>query len=85
MSDTYVGEIRRFGGAFAPPGWLLCDGRMLNAEDHADLFDVIGTRFGGGDGQFALPDLNQATDGVAFIIAAAGRTPVRQIQTGVTA
>ncbi|MGQ0814376.1 MAG: phage tail protein [Gemmatimonadota bacterium] len=29
MPDPYIGEIRMFGGRFAPPGWLLCDGREL--------------------------------------------------------
>ncbi|MBB2164345.1 hypothetical protein HLH26_07275 [Gluconacetobacter sp. 1b LMG 1731] len=46
-------------GPTAPPGWLLCDGRLVSRTTYAALFAVVGTRFGGGDGSttFALPDL----------------------------
>ena len=27
MSQPYVGEIRMFGGNFAPAGWMFCDGQ----------------------------------------------------------
>lgn len=38
--------------------WLLCDGRAVNRTEYAELFNVIGTGFGGGDGinTFNLPD-----------------------------
>jgi microcystin-dependent protein len=77
MYEVYVGEVRRIGGPTAPPGWLFCDGQRLNARDYPELFAAIGTRFGGTAEQFALPNLNQATNGVAYIIAATGRVPVR--------
>src|ERR1051325_7672181 len=32
MDEPYVGEIRMFGGRFAPPGWVECDGRELSIE-----------------------------------------------------
>ena len=40
-------------------GFLLCDGSAVNRETYADLFAVIGTTFGEGDGSttFNLPDL----------------------------
>lgn len=58
MSSPYIGEIRIFGGNFAPAGWELCDGRLLAISEYDSLFQVIGTTYGG-DGQstFALPDL----------------------------
>ncbi|MEX0739345.1 MAG: tail fiber protein [Pseudohongiella sp.] len=58
MSDSYVGEIRMFGGDFAPVGWHVCDGRLLPVSDYDALFALIGTAYGG-DGQrtFGLPDL----------------------------
>ncbi|WP_410478274.1 tail fiber protein, partial [Pseudomonas syringae group sp. J309-1] len=28
MSQPYVGEIRMFGGNFAPAGWMLCQGQV---------------------------------------------------------
>jgi microcystin-dependent protein len=58
MSQPYIGEIRMFGGNFAPQGWAFCDGSVLNIADNTTLFTLIGTTYGG-DGQqtFALPDL----------------------------
>lgn len=58
MSDPYVGEIRMFGGSFAPAGWMFCDGQLLPISENETLFQLIGTAFGG-DGQetFALPNL----------------------------
>lgn len=58
MSDPYVGEIRMFGGSFAPAGWALCNGQLLSISENDLLFNLIGTSYGG-DGQntFGLPDL----------------------------
>jgi microcystin-dependent protein len=66
--DAYVGEIRTFGGNFAPVGWLPCDGRLLSISEYETLYTLIGTTYGG-DGQstFGLPDLQ-------------GRAPVHRQQ-----
>jgi microcystin-dependent protein len=58
MSQPYVGEIRMFGGNFAPAGWMFCEGQLLPISENEVLFQLIGTTYGG-DGQstFALPDL----------------------------
>ena len=58
MSDPFVGEIRMFGGNFAPRGWALCDGQLLQVSQNDALFSLLGTIYGG-DGRttFALPDL----------------------------
>lgn len=58
MSDPYIGEIRMFGGNFAPAGWAFCGGQLLPIAEFDALFALIGTNYGG-DGQttFALPDL----------------------------
>lgn len=58
MSTPYIGEIRMFGGNFAPAGWAFCDGQLLPISEYDALFALIGTTYGG-DGQstFALPDL----------------------------
>jgi len=56
--DPYLGEIRMFGGSFAPLGWALCDGSLLSIAENDALFTLIGTTYGGdGIGTFALPDL----------------------------
>jgi len=59
VSSPYIGEIRMFGGNFAPVGWLLCQGQLLPISQYDTLFNLIGTTYGG-DGQstFALPDLS---------------------------
>jgi microcystin-dependent protein len=58
MSQPYIGEIRMFGGNFAPLGWSFCEGQFLAISQNDALFNLIGTTYGG-DGQstFALPDL----------------------------
>ncbi|WP_353988672.1 phage tail protein [Ruicaihuangia caeni] len=57
-SMPYLGEIRMFGGNFAPAGWEFCDGRLMAISEYDALFSLIGTTYGG-DGQesFALPNL----------------------------
>jgi len=58
LSQPYVGEIRMFGGNFAPVGWAFCSGQILPISENETLFNLIGTTYGG-DGQstFALPNL----------------------------
>ena len=58
MSQPYVGEIRLFGGNFAPVGWNFCDGSILSISQYNALFQLIGTTYGGnGQTTFAVPDL----------------------------
>jgi hypothetical protein len=60
-------------GVAEPAGWLLCDGRDVSRLAYADLFAVIGTRFGAGDGvtTFAVPALPGGVPrGFAYIIYA---------------
>jgi len=54
-----TGVILSYGGANAPTGWLLCDGRAISRTTFAGLFAVLSTSFGVGDGSttFNLPDL----------------------------
>jgi microcystin-dependent protein len=58
MGEPYVGEIRMFGGSFAPAGWAMCQGQLMPISENDTLFNLIGTTYGG-DGQetFGLPDL----------------------------
>jgi len=76
MSNPYVGEIRMFGGNFAPAGWMFCEGQLLPISENETLFNLIGTTYGG-DGQstFALPDLRGRLpihQGNGFILAETG-------------
>ena len=56
------GSIIAYTMATAPIGWFVCDGSAVNRRQYQALFDVIGTTFGTGDGQFTfnLPDYRGA-------------------------
>lgn len=53
-----IGAEVLFDGSVIPAGWLFCDGRELKRSEYRDLFGVIGTRYGEGDGTttFNIPD-----------------------------
>lgn len=53
------GVVNSFAGNAPPNGWLLCNGQAVSRTAYADLFAVIGTTYGAGDGSttFNLPDL----------------------------
>ena len=70
-----LGEITAFAGNYAPSGWALADGQLLQIADNTALFSVIGTTYGGdGITTFALPNLNGSTvigaDGTNYILGA---------------
>ena len=58
MGEPFIGEIRMFGGSFAPAGWAMCQGQLMPISENDALFTLIGTTYGG-DGQetFGIPDL----------------------------
>jgi len=66
MADPFIGEIRMFGGTFAPANWAFCNGQLMPIAENEALFQLLGTTYGG-DGQetFGLPNLQ-------------GRVPVHQ-------
>lgn len=55
-----VGTILPYGGKIAPPGYLLISGGAISRTTYADLFAVIGTTYGKGDGSttFNLPNMS---------------------------
>lgn len=58
MSEPFIGEIKMFGGNFAPRGYALCQGQLLSIAQNTALFSLLGTTYGGnGQTTFALPDL----------------------------
>ena len=57
-SKCFLGEIRMFGGNFAPKTWTFCNGQILSADQYPDLYRLIGNKYGGEkNSTFALPDL----------------------------
>lgn len=58
-SDTLpIGTQVAYGGGTPPTNWLICDGSAVSRTQYADLFAVIGTSYGEGDGSttFNLPN-----------------------------
>lgn len=51
------GLIMAYAGSSAPSGWLLCDGSSVAQATYPNLYTAIGTSYGGGAGNFNLPDL----------------------------
>ena len=45
--NPYIGEIRMFGGNFAPAGWHFCNGAAAPDLGKRALFNLIGTTYGG--------------------------------------
>lgn len=54
-----VGFVLPYYGTEAPPGTLACDGSAVSRQAYKELFQVLGTKAGAGDGSttFNLPDL----------------------------
>ena len=55
-----IGAITEFGGETAPTNWLFCNGQAVSRETYSELFEVIGTAYGDGDGSttFNVPDFS---------------------------
>lgn len=58
-SSLPIGSYIQFAGSQAPSGFLVCNGGAISRTTYANLFDVIGTTYGSGDGSttFNLPNL----------------------------
>ena len=54
-----TGTVHLFATTTAPSGYIECDGRAVSRTTEADLFAIIGTTWGEGDGSstFNVPDL----------------------------
>lgn len=57
--NALIGELRMTATTTPPSGWLICDGTAVSRSTYSDLFNVIGTTYGVGDGSttFNVPDL----------------------------
>ena len=68
----------------APTGWLLCDGSAVSRTTYANLFTIVGTAFGTGDGSttFNLPDLRGRS--IIGVGTGSGLTARTRGQTGGT-
>lgn len=73
--DPFLGQVQAFGFNYAPVGWMLCQGQILNISTNSALFALLGTTFGGnGTSTFGLPDLRGRT--IVHVGQATGLSPV---------
>ncbi len=85
------GIINMFAGASAPLGYLLCNGAAVSRTTYANLFAVIGTTYGNGDGvtTFNVPNFNgrvpvgqDSSTGYAAVLGQIGGEPTHTLTTG---
>ena len=58
MSTPFMAELRWISFNFAPKGWALCNGQLMQINQNQALFALLGTTYGGnGQTTFALPDI----------------------------
>jgi microcystin-dependent protein len=58
MTNQFLGQLMLFPFSFAPQGWALCAGQLLQISQNQALFSLLGTTYGGdGKATFGLPDL----------------------------
>ena len=78
VNRSEVGAIKPWTKATAPDGYLLCDGSAVSRSTFADLFAVVSTTYGSGDGSttFNVPNLQgkmpQGFDGNTYNLAGTG-------------
>jgi microcystin-dependent protein len=87
--DLEVGAIILWPAAALPSCYLECDGHAVSRTDFSQLFGIIGTVFGAGDGTttFNLPDLRgrvpvgvgQQSGGTDFLLAGTGGEEAHQL------
>jgi microcystin-dependent protein len=78
VNRSEVGAIKPWTKAAAPAGYLLCNGAAVSRSTYADLFAIISTTYGAGDGSttFNVPQLQgkmpQGYDGNTYNLAGTG-------------
>lgn len=65
-----VGTIALFPASPPPAGFVLCAGQAISRGTYADLFALVGTTFGSGDGAttFNVPNIPNVITGVSYMI-----------------
>ena len=59
-SSSPLGVILPYAASIAPEGWVICDGTELSRDEYSDLFSLIDTTYGSGNGSttFNIPNLS---------------------------
>ena len=79
--DTLRGIIVYYPVNSIPHGWLRCDGSAIRRDDYPELYNIIGTTYGAGNGSttFNLPDLKDK-----YIKGWNGSRPFGEVEQGHT-
>ena len=81
----FIGQIIEFPSNLIPSNTLLCDGSEISRDTYSELFNVIGTIYGEGDGSttFNIPDYRGAflrcTGGNADVLGTLQGDAIRNI------
>lgn len=78
-----VGSLIAYASTTAPAGWLLANGAAVSRSAYSNLFAVLGTSYGVGDGSttFNLPNLLGRTPVMASTTANIGQTGGQDLHT----
>ena len=58
MAEPFIGTVEPFAFNYAPFGWALCQGQLMQIQQNTALYALIGTTYGGdGKTTFGIPDL----------------------------
>ena len=60
LTNAITGSIQIYSGTSVPTGYLECNGQAVSRTTYSELYKVIGTKYGSGDGSttFNLPNLS---------------------------
>lgn len=81
IRSGYVGEFKLFGMSGVPAHCLACDGSEISRAAYPELFEILGTTWGDGDGSttFNLPDF---TTSGAFLRCTGGNAATLGTEQG---
>jgi microcystin-dependent protein len=71
-----TGAITMWATATAPSGWLLCDGTAVSRLTYANLFSVIGTTWGAGNGTSVYITSGSVTATNTYTLVLSGNTNI---------
>ena len=88
--QNYVptGCVKMYAGTAPPSSWLICDGQAVSRTTYTDLYAVIGTTYGSGDGSttFNIPNMQGNVvvghDGSTYNRGSIGGSSTHAITTG---
>ena len=70
VGPSVLGEVRLFPYQFTPPGFLAANGQEVSRSAYSDLYQMIGTTYGGdGINSFKLPNLPKLDNNINYAVS----------------